>query len=720
MMPDTRTVLSTKLAALARQLRHLPRALRLVVAAAGLWAWVWLALLVVQGLIPVAIVYLTRDLVNSLAQAVRSGVNDLPSFAPTLWLAAAMGGLVLLGELLRGATDWVKTIQAKQVEDHVSALIHAKSTTVDLAFYESAEFHDHLHRARDEATYRPVALLENAGSLVQNSITLVAMALVLIPYGWWMSAALVVSTVPAFLVVMRFAIRQHQWRMRVTEDERRSHYYSWMMTSGDTAAELRLFGLGGYFQQAYSAIRARLRREQFQLVKQQGLADFAASAIALIVVAACLAWMAWRAAAGLVTLGDLALFYQAFSQGQRLMRSLLGSVGQFYSNVLFLGNLFEFLDLKETVVDPVNPTSLRASVESSNVAPTKTSLPPGGGERDGGDSSNHGAANHITPLPNPLPQGVRGLTQQPAIAPAKTPLPPGGGGAGGEGEGGDSLNHGAPNHATPLPNPLPQGARGPAEQPMSPMDIRFNNVSFCYPGTNRIALDGVNLTIPSGQIAAIVGTNGAGKSTLLKLLCRFYDPQSGSVQINGTDVREYGLADLRSAISVLFQQPVHYQATVAENISLQSQSTVSQRAEIEAAAHAAGAADFTARLPNGFDTHLGKWFGGGVDLSVGEWQRIALARAFLRKAPIMILDEPTSAMDSWAEADWIARFRSLAQGRTTIIITHRFTTAMQADVIHVMDKGKIVESGTHRELLALGKSYSISWRAQMQAEQTVM
>ncbi len=649
-MADTRTVLSTKLAALARQLRHLPRALRLVVAAAGVWAWVWLALLLVQGLIPVAVVYLTRDLVDSLAQAVRSGINDLPSFAPTLWLAAAMGGLVLLGELLRGATDWVKTIQAKQVEDHVSALIHEKSTSVDLAFYESAEFHDHLHRARDEATYRPVALLENAGSLVQNSITLVAMALVLIPYGWWMSAALVVSTLPAFLVVIRFAVRQHQWRMRVTEDERRSHYYSWMMTASETAAELRLFGLGGYFQQAYSAIRARLRREQFQLVKQQGLADFASSAVALFVVAGCLAWMAWRAAAGLVTLGDLALFYQAFSQGQRLMRSLLGSVGQFYSNVLFLGNLFEFLDLKATVVDPIN-----------------------------------------------------------------APLPPGGGRAWGEGGRGDTSDRGAPNHVTPRPNPLPQVAKGPAERPSDPADIRFNNVTFCYPGTNRIALDGLNLTIPSGQIAAIVGTNGAGKSTLLKLLCRFYDPQSGSVHINGTDVREFALDGLRSAITALFQQPVHYQATVEENISLQSQTTVSQRAEIEAAARAAGASDFTARLPNGFDTHLGKWFGGGVDLSVGEWQRVALARAFLRQAPIMILDEPTSAMDSWAEADWIARFRSLAQGRTAIIITHRLTTAMQADVIHVMDKGAVVESGSHQTLMMTNGRYAKSWRSQLRA-----
>ena len=135
--------------------------------------------------------------------------------------------------------------------------------------------------------------------------------------------------------------------------------------------------------------------------------------------------------------------------------------------------------------------------------------------------------------------------------------------------------------------------------------------------------------------------------------------------------------------------------------------------EIVAAAKAAGADGPIARLPHGYDTLLGTWFEGGADLSVGEWQRIALARAFLRQAPFVVLDEPTSAMDAWAEADWLARFRALVAGRTAIIITHRFTTARFADVIHVMDEGHIVESGSHEELLALGGRYAHSWQQQM-------
>ncbi len=613
-MPGSIQLLAAKLSGAAAQLRHLPRALSLVRAAAGNWSLVWLGLLAVQGALPAAIVYLTRPLVDGVVATVGSaGVG--PSTSTVFILASAMGGILLLGELLRSAADAVRTLQAKRVEDHVSALIHLQSTTVDLAFYESADFHDHLHRARGEASHRPVALLENAGGLIQNGITLLAMAAMLIPYGLWLSVALLLSSLPALIVVLRYAVRQHRWRQRTTADERRASYYDWLMTADEPAAELRLFGLGSYFRAAHQLLRARLRREQLQLAWTHALAELVAGATALLMAAACLAWMLWRAITGDVSLGDLALFYVAFSQGQRLMRSLLGGVGQIYYNTLFLGNLFEFLDLKPRINDPANPR------------------------------------------PAPIPaEGEKGL------------------------------------------------------------EIRFRGVDFCYPGSERVALCGLDLTIPAGQIAAIVGTNGAGKSTVLKLLCRFYDPRDGSVELDGIDIREISLQELRGSMTMLFQEPVHYNATVAQNIGLDRLPGNASCGDIEAAARAAGAEGLVARLPKGYDTLLGKWFSGGVDLSVGEWQRLALARAFLRPAPVILLDEPTSAMDSWAETDWLKRFRSIANGRTAIIVTHRFTTAMQADVIHVMEGGRIVESGSHDDLLSRENAYAQSWKAQMRAE----
>jgi ATP-binding cassette subfamily B protein len=259
-------------------------------------------------------------------------------------------------------------------------------------------------------------------------------------------------------------------------------------------------------------------------------------------------------------------------------------------------------------------------------------------------------------------------------------------------------------HEPMQPVPFPVGVQ---------VGIRFDDVTFRYPGSERLALDHLSVDIHAGAMVAFVGTNGAGKSTLIKLLSRFYDPDHGRITLDGIDLRHLSLADLRRQITVLFQEPVRYHTTAAENIALGDLGAQPTRAAIAAAAKAAGADAPIRYLPQQYDTVLGKWFG-GAELSVGEWQRIALARAFLRRASILILDEPTSAMDSWAEADWLARFRTLAAGRTTIIITHRFTTAMQADYIYVMEGGHVVEAGTHRALLAVNGRYGHSWRIQVQ------
>jgi ATP-binding cassette subfamily B protein len=601
-------VLSRKLRSLLAQVRFLPRAASLVAAPVrGLWV-AWIALLFAQGLAPAGVVLLSRPLVDGLAGTVGSG-GDWTTLAPVAGIALVIVAILLLGEALRGAADWLRADLSARIEDHVSGLIHCKSIDADLAFYETPEFHDHLHRARDEARYRPAALLDNGGALVQHSVTLIAMSAVLLPYGTWMAVALLASTLPALIVVVRFALQRHRWRAQATGEERRAWYYDWMITASETAAELRLFGLGTGFRKAYEAIRARLRGQELALARRQSLAELGAGAAAMAITAACMAWIAWRAIQGSATIGDVALFYMSFSQGQRLMREFLVGIGRIYYNVLFLGNLFEFLDMPSSVRDPENP---------------RECPPPGD------------------------------------VA----------------------------------------------------IEVRFEDVTFRYPGTERISLRNFGLVVPAGQVAAIVGANGAGKSTLLKLLLRYYDPQAGRILLEGVDVRDMRLADVRSRVSALFQQPVRYSAPVTENVAL---TTPASRERIEAAVRACGAEPIVTRLPQGYDTLLGRWFSGGVELSVGEWQRLALARAVLRPGPLLVLDEPTSAMDSWAEAQWLEGLRVLVAGRTTIVVTHRFTTSMAADVIHVMDQGRIVESGSHGRLVERGGLYAQSWRAQMRA-----
>lgn len=242
--------------------------------------------------------------------------------------------------------------------------------------------------------------------------------------------------------------------------------------------------------------------------------------------------------------------------------------------------------------------------------------------------------------------------------------------------------------------------------PPPPPRLRFENVRFSYPGCRQPALDGLSLRIEPGTLVAVLGPNGAGKSTLVKLLCRFYDPDAGTLWIDDRDARDVPASELRSRISVLFQDSLQFAGTLAENVLPLDPD---DHARIERSLRAAGATELVAGLPDGLQTKLAAWFPGGTDLSGGEWQRIAMARTFARDAAVLVLDEPTSAMDPWAERAWLAGLRAQAGGRTVILITHRLTTAAVADVIHVMERGRVVESGDHDSLRAAGGAYARLW-----------
>ncbi|MFE0023640.1 ABC transporter ATP-binding protein [Amycolatopsis sp. NPDC059021] len=242
--------------------------------------------------------------------------------------------------------------------------------------------------------------------------------------------------------------------------------------------------------------------------------------------------------------------------------------------------------------------------------------------------------------------------------------------------------------------------------------IEFREVSFTYPGTDTPVFEELNLFLPAGRCVALVGQNGAGKTTLVKLLARFYEPTSGVILVDGVPIEEYDIESLRRNLGVIFQDFVQYEASVRENVGFGRREELGNDSGILGAVGQAGAAEFVRKLSKGLETQLGRWFDGGHQLSGGQWQRIALARAFLRKAAVVVLDEPTASIDAQAEAEVFGRLKDIAGRATTLLIAHRFSTVRVADHIVVIDRGRVLEEGTHSELMALDNVYAKLFKLQ--------
>ena len=583
-----------------RHILRLDRAVRFVLQAGPGWTVASVVLLVIQGVLPLLSLYLLKLIVDAVTFSL-SAPDKAAAFqhvAVLIAIAAAVAFFYALCQMLAGV---VREAQTQTVTDHMYDILHAKSTEVDLAYYESPQYFDTLHRAQAEGPYRPTRIINGLVQLAQNSISLIAMAGLLFSFHWGLSLVLFAAAAPGLFVRFRYAEKMYRWQRRRTQTERKASYFNWMLTGDTHAKEIRLFDLGKVFTRRFSELRTHLRQERLGLVKNRSTAEFVTEASATLAVFGSLAFIAYRAVQGMITLGDMVMYFQAFQRGLTYLQTLLRSLADLYEDNLFLSNLYEFLDLEPKVKEPLYPH--------------------------------------------------------------------------------------------PLPRPMKKG-------------IVFDHVSFHYPAGRENVLEDISLSIAPGEVVALVGENGSGKTTLVKLLCRLYDPVGGVITMDGTDLREFQTTALRREISVVFQDYVKYHLTARENIWLGNAHMPPEEERIVEAARQADVDCLINRLPKGYDTILGRWFEDGEELSLGEWQKVALARAFLRDSQIIVLDEPTSSLDAKSEYEVFKRFRQLLNGRAAILISHRFSTVQMADRVFVFENGCISENGAHSELVLKGGKYA--------------
>ncbi len=570
------------------------------------WAALTVALTVVQGLLPLVALYLLKLLVDAVEQAV-TGPAAAVDFAPVGWLVALAGAVALAGVMLQAARAYAGEVLAEVLSDYMLNGLHAKSSAVDLEYYENSEYHDTLHLAQQRAPNRPRMILGAVGEIIQNGISLVAMAGLLFLFHWSVPLVLLAASLPGLVVRLKFADTIYRWHRQSAPRERLTRYFNQVLTRPEHAKELRLFGLGRLFTRRFLSVRKQLRAEQLGIARRRTIAELVAQGSATLAIFGSLFFIAYRTVQGTISLGDLVMYFQAFQRGQIFLRQMLRSLADLYGNNLFLSSFLEFLAFAPRVREPAEPV--------------------------------------------------------------------------------------------PVPHPMRRG-------------IELDAVAFHYPGSERKVLDGVSMVLRPGETVALVGENGAGKTTLVKLLCRLYEPTSGTIAIDGVDLRQMRAADLRSEISVVFQDYNRYEMSARENIWFGDVGLDADDEQVVAAARLAGVDDVLSHLPAGYDTILGRRFKGGCELSIGQWQKVALARAFLRRSQITILDEPTSALDAQTEVEVIERFRELAAERTAILISHRLSTVKMADRIYAMSAGRIVESGSHEELMRRGGTYARLFESQ--------
>lgn len=552
----------------------------------------------VLGLVPVATAWATKLLLDMVVayQAIGPGTN-LYAMLPVF---ATYAGVLLLGRVAPILDRYWNSQLGRSLGIEVQRVVYDKLNKLPgLRYFEDPAFHDTLQVAERGIQFGPRGALAGTVALVRSSLTLVSFVGVVALISPWLAGLVILSIMPQLWMELRFGRQRVTLAERTSSRLRRSTYYGYLLSGVYAAKEIRAFGLGEFLLGRFVTAASEMHREQRRQEQYEARWHVVLDAVSISVVVLGLVLVVAQAIAGIISIGDIALFAAAIGGTANSLLMVLRAVAQLDESTRFYERYTELRTL------PLEIT----------------------------------------------------LAEQPV---SMAPL------AGG---------------------------------------IEIRKVHFRYGGSGPPVLTDFSLLIPEGKCLALVGENGAGKSTLVKLLTRMYDPLEGQILWDGRDIREFDIDEYRKRVAVVFQDYLRFDMTAAENIAVGSIDRRERRDLIEEAAKRAGIDEVIGRLEQGYDTMLGRTFAAtgqrrGADLSGGEWQKMAIARAYVRGAGFIILDEPTASLDADAEELVFRDFASLGSGRTSLLISHRFSTIRMADLIAVVQNGRVTEYGTHEQLLA--------------------
>lgn len=538
--------------------RHIAAALRLVSRSSPKGFALKVLYMVVLSLLPLANLFLLKKMVDSV---VIGGADAMSMAMP---LALGFCGVYFFQRIVGALNGINNDVLSQRLQDYISELLQHQACELDMAYFDTPEYHDTFHRAQQEASYRPVRLIDNLMTIVGAAISLTGVVAIMMVSSWWVIVVMAVLVIPTFVVRTKKVRSIYRFRRENTQAYRRTHYYSAILTQRTFAKEVRVYQLQHYFRELFVESRKVLVGRLLKISRRLGLYEMTGSILEVGALALIIVGLIYQSAQGMMTIGGFVMVFEAFRKGQNYLQSLVEGVSGVYENRLFVSNIFEFLELKPQIAGPQEPLT--------------------------------------------FPQRVQ--------------------------------------------------------------TIEWRDVTFRYPGMKTDVLSHYSLKAQIGEVTRIQGENGFGKTTLLKLLLRLYDPNEGLVLINGVDIRRFALADLRKNIGTIFQDYVQFACTARENILLGDIHNDPDERRMLEASQMAGADQVIDKLPHGYDTMLGRVFDGGEELSMGQWQRIALARQLYGNAPVMVFDEPTAWLDESARQHLTEIIESIKNDHLIIIIRH--------------------------------------------------